>query len=346
MRVFLIAVLVVALLAGGLLYLPDRSGPKEEDQELSIASVTAWNMVPREFQSRVNALGTLRAWESVDITPSVAETIVELHFHDGEAVNKQRRLVTLQQDEEQAGLREGQEMLKEQQREVARLENLARNNQVALTELDQRKTLVEIARIRIERTRAGIEDRTIRAPFAGVLGLRQVSVGALIKPGEVITTLDDISRMRLDFSVPATYLRFLELGQSIAAHSTAYEQTFEGVLTAIGSRVDPATRTVIGRASLDNPLGLLKPGLLMQVVLKGEQRQTLLAPEESLVSRSTTHYVWRIRGDTAERVVVEIGGRKPGWVEIVSGLEAGDKIVRDGVSHLRGNSASIAIVES
>ena len=310
--------------------------------------VTAYTLEVQPFQSRVHALGTLRAWESVVITASVTETVAELHFDDGEYVEKGRLLATLQQHEERAALREQQEFLSEQEREVNRLINLARQNQVAQTELDQRRTMAAIARSRIEQQTAQIEDRTITAPFAGVLGLREVSPGALVNPGDTITTLDDVSRMRLDFTVPARFLRFLQPGQQVEGTTAAYVQAFTGELAAVDSRVDPVNRSITARATFDNADGILKPGLLMQVTVLGDRRMALLIPEESLLSRASEHFVWQLdrENTSAQRVSVEIGDRRPGWVEVVEGLAPGDRIVRDGVGRLRGNSSLVRVLES
>ncbi len=343
MRSLVIFLLLAALAGGGVWLVRDEQKSTGQVRGPSTVTVTAWKVAAEPFQSRVNALGTLRAWESVVITSSVSETVAALYFEDGENVRKGKLLVTLKQDEEQASLREQQEFLREQERELVRLENLARSNQVAQTELDQRRTLAAIARNRIEQEKARIEDRNITAPFDGVLGLRQVSPGALVAPGDAITTLDDISRMRLDFTVPALFLAFLKVGQGIEATTPAYVDSFSGELTAVDSRVDPINRSITARATFDNPEGRLKPGLLMTVVVLGDTRETLMAPEESLVSRASEHFVWRIEADIAQRTQVEIGDRRPGWVEISSGLDAGDRIVRDGVSRLRGNSAKVVV---
>ena len=267
MRLFLTLLLLLAI--GAAYYLLQAEAVTSGTEPgPSAVPVTVWEIQPQTFQSRVNALGTLRAWESVTITSSVSEIVVKLHFEDGEFVEQGKLLVNLQQDEERYSLAQQQDVLAEQEREVARLENLARSNQVAQTELDQRRTLVAIAHNRIAQEKARIEDRNISAPFAGVLGLRQISAGALVVPGQTITTLDDVSRMRLDFTVPARFLRFLEPGQIIEAKSAAYVESFTGVLAAVDSRVDPVNRSITARASFDNTDGLLKPGLLMQVVVE------------------------------------------------------------------------------
>ncbi|MCZ6832013.1 MAG: efflux RND transporter periplasmic adaptor subunit [Gammaproteobacteria bacterium] len=340
--------LLVALILGALgIFLLRENDPADAAARPARppVPVTVFQLEPSAFQSRINALGSLRAWESVDITSSVAETVVSLFFEDGDRVERGQLLVTLRQDEEQASLREQEEVLAEQEREVARLEDLASRNQVALTELDQRRTLVAIARNKIAQMKARIEDRNINAPFSGQLGLRQVSPGALVAPGQVITTLDDNTRMRLDFTVPAVSLQFLQVGQRIEANSAAYDRSFTGTVSAIDSRVDPVSRSLTARASFPNQAGLLKPGLLMTVVLLAQERVSLLVPEEALISRASEHFVWRLDEDRAQRVPVTIGGRKPGWVEITEGLAAGDQVVRDGVARLRGTEATIRRVE-
>jgi membrane fusion protein (multidrug efflux system) len=342
----ILLVIVLLLAASGVWYVQNQgSTALDELEERPASPVSVYQLEPRSFQSQVNALGTLRAWESVDVTASVAERIVALHFEDGQLVEKGDLLVTLMQDEEEASYREQREVLREQEREVARLENLASKNQVAQTELDQRRTMAAIARNKIEQMKARIDDRTISAPFAGVLGLRRVSPGALATPGQVIVTLDDQSRMRLDFTVPATALGYLQIGQQVEATTPAFARSFTGELSAIDSRVDPVNRSITARATFSNEEGLLKPGLLMSVVLVGKHRSSLLVPEESLVSRGSEHFVWRLTDDMAQRVLIEIGGRRPGWVEVTQGLSDGDRIVRDGVVRLRGNEAYVKPVE-
>ncbi len=319
------------------------SGP---DRQRPPAVVTTWELTRGEFTDEVSALGSLRAWESVVITASVAETVTEVHFLDGERVEKGDILITLRQDEEQAALREQQENLADAEREVARLENLAKRNQVAQTELDSVRTRAAIARHKISEMRARIADRNITAPFAGQLGLREVSPGALVTPGQQITTLDDKTRMRMDFAFSTSFIAFVEPAQLITAHTPAYDRSFTGTVSAVDSRVDTVSRSVTARAILPNDEGLLKPGMLMEVRLLGGKRSALLLPEESLQSRAANHFVWKMDGDTARRTEVSIGARRPGWVEVVSGLSAGDQVVRDGVSKLRGTEATVRVVAS
>lgn len=310
--------------------------------------VTAYTVVAQPFNDEVQALGTLRAWESVDITASVSQIIESLEFGDGQQVEQGTLLALLRQSAEQASRRELQATLTDAEREVRRLENLARQNQVAQNELDRARTLVAVTRHRIEEVESRIADRTIVAPFAGTLGLRQVSEGALVTAGQRLTTLDDLSRMRLDFTIPEQDLGFLRVGQTVAAQTPAFTEAYTGTVTALDSRVDPVARSITARAELVNPEQRLRPGMLMEVVISGPERQALLVPEESLQSRSTQHFVWRLdaAAEQAVRSEVIIGGRLPGWVEIVAGLEAGDQVVRDGVGRLSGESAGVRLVEN
>jgi membrane fusion protein, multidrug efflux system len=347
MKYLLWGLAVAGLVAVGLWKMVMEDVPVGRDNPRAVAvPVSAYTATLQSFQDETSALGTLKAWESVDISASVSQIVTAITFEDGQHVTRGTVLATLKQGAEQASLREQQAALLDARREVQRLENLARQNQVAQNELDKSRTAATIIQYRIEEIEARLTDHTITAPFSGMLGLRLVSEGALVSPGQRLTTLDDLSRMRLDFSVPATRLGSLALGQSVSAKSPAFSRSFSGEITAIDSRIDPVSRAVLVRATLQNPDMLLRPGLLMEVVVKSGARQALLVPEESLQSRSSQHFLWLIEDDTARRIKVEIGGRQPGWVEIRAGLETGSVIVRDGVHVLRGDKPAVNVVES
>lgn len=343
---FAVAILVLA--AGGYLFwLQSVGGPDSAEQkERQTAPVTVVEVSRQSFRDRIPALGTLQAWESIDISSSVSQIIESLNFEDGERVEKGRVLATLRQDAERAALRELRARLDDARREVRRLENLARKNQVAQTELDTAETEVQVLQHQISEVQARIADRTIVAPFSGVLGLREVSEGALVAAGERLTTLDDISRMRLQFTVPARYLAALTPGMAVIARSTAWSDEFVGELTAVGSRVDPVARAITARAVIPNDDGRLRPGLLMELELAGEERDVIMVPEESLQSRAERHFVWVVEGDRAQRTEVSIVDRVPGWVVVGSGVEVGQSIVRDGVVRLSGNEMAVRVVQS
>jgi len=222
---------------------------------------------------------------------------------------------------------------------VRRIESLVATRALPRNQLDERRTLAEIATQRVAAAAAAVADREIRAPFAGVLGLRSVSPGALVTPQDVVTTLDDIAHLRLDFPVPALRISELEVDSEVRASTPALaEHEFRGRVIGIDSRVNPVDRSVVVRARLDNEQLLLKPGMLLNVDLQRGSREALVVPEEALVHYQREHFVLRVDpadGNRLERRRVEIGLREPGLAEIRSGLAAGDLIVVEGLAAAR-----------
>jgi len=191
---------------------------------------------------------------------------------------------------------------------------------------------------RVAGARSQLNDTIIRAPFAGRVGLRQISVGSLVSPGAVITTLDDTSVIKLDFSVPEVFLATLNEGMQITARTTAYATTFKGVVSSIDSRLDPVSRAIIVRARIENRDGRLKPGMLMTVRLMRAEAPALMIPEQALVPESDRAFVFAVRDSKAMRMEVKTGRRRPGEVEILNGLSDGDVIVVEGTQKIRDGS--------
>jgi membrane fusion protein (multidrug efflux system) len=283
---------------------------------------------------RVEALGTLRANESVNLTASVTETVTAIHFDDGDTVPAGKILVEMTSAEEHALLEEANALVGEARSQLQRVQSLATQGTASRSLLDERRREWETARARLTAIESRLADRLVRAPFAGVLGLRNISVGALVEPGDLITTLDDIEPMKLEFPVPSTYLGTLRTGLAITARAPAYgEREFSGKVTSIDSRVDPVTRSILVRAVLPNPDRALKPGLLMQVELLKNPRDALVIPETALVPLGQVQYVLVVdetRDNLVERRQVQTGARRPGEVEIVTGLQAGEKVITHG----------------
>jgi membrane fusion protein (multidrug efflux system) len=226
------------------------------------------------FSEHIEALGTTAANESVVVTADVTGRITKINFEDGGTVNKGTVLVLLDDEEERASLAAAQANLTTQQAQYNRLLDLARQKSAAQTTVEAQENILKTAEAELEIARARLGDRRIEAPFAGQVGIRRVSPGALVSPGAEIVTLDDLRLIKLDFSVPETFLSLLRQGLDIEAQSIAYpDKLFRGKVTAIGSRVDPVTRTVIVRAELPNAVGLLRPGMLMTVdLIKNQTR--------------------------------------------------------------------------
>jgi len=238
----------------------------------------------------------------------------------------------------------------EAKRQYDRMRSLFTRGAVAKSLLDEEQREFDTAKARLQAIEARLSDRLITAPFSGVVGLRNISVGALIEPGDVITTLDDDSLMKLDFKVPAVFLASLRQGVAIEARSSAFpDRVFSGEISSIDSRIDPITRTIAVRAVLPNQDKHLKPGLLMQVTLLKNQRTVPVIPEEALIPVGKDNYVLVVAPDAespvAQRRQVRIGQRRTGEVEIVEGLDAGEYVVTHGTIRARSGEPVTIMTE-
>ncbi len=293
-----------------------------------------------QLYDRVEVLGTLRANESVDITATITDTVTAIHFEDGQRVSGGDILVEMTSKEEHAQLEEELSTISEAEKQYNRLPPLIESGAVSKSLLDQRERELSTAQARLRAIESRLQDRLILAPFSGVVGLKNISVGALVEPGDVITTLDDDSIMKLDFNVPAIHLASLERGIPIKARSSAYVgREFEGTVISIGSRVDSVTRSITVRALIDNQERLLKPGLLMTAELLKNKRDAIVILEEALIPSGKTNFVLVVDSSLsplkAARREVQIGMRRFGAVEIVQGLKDGELVVTHGAMNVR-----------
>lgn len=301
------------------------------------------------IEDRIEALGTLRANESVELTASVTEIVAAISFDDGDRVKAGQVLVEMTSGEEHAQFEEARVTVDEAKRQYRRIKSLRAQQSASESQLDEQRRVWEASRARLTAIESRLADRLIRAPFGGIVGLRNVSVGALVTPGDLITTLDDDSVMKLDFPVPAVYLGIIRTDMPVKAITRTWQgRVFEGSVKSIDSRVDPVTRTVIVRALLSNPDHALRPGMLMSVELFSAQRQAIVLPEECLVAQGQEHFVFVVSADdnTVQRRQVRIGTRRPGQVEIIEGLTVGELVITDGTLKVRpGSQVSIRAVD-
>ncbi|MGO4263498.1 efflux RND transporter periplasmic adaptor subunit [Lysobacter sp. TAB13] len=302
--------------------------------------VTAEQVHLRPWNDTVQALGNVKARESITVTAKVSEIVQGVHFDSGDHVAAGASLITLSGRAQLAALAQAEATAKEADQLLKRQTELAAQQLIARSSLDTQRATRDATRARVEQMKADIGDREVRAPFAGVLGIRQVSPGSLVTPGTPIATLDDTERVYIDFPVPETLLARIAKGQSVSGTSAAYPgKRFEGEVSTIDARIDPATRAVTVRGDFPNTDHLLRPGMLVQVTLLQPERQALLIPEISVVQVGTDSYVFRLKPDnTVERADVEVGTRREGLAEIVEGLKVGDKVVVDGTGKLRVGS--------
>jgi membrane fusion protein, multidrug efflux system len=265
--------------------------------------------------------------------------VESLHFQDGQVVPKGEVLLTLHSDEERARLLEARALLQEQIREVRRIEEMVARKLLPQSQLDERITQRAVAAARVQVAESAVADRIVRAPFAGVLGLRSISPGALVGPGDVITTLDTIATLRLDFPVPSVEIASLRVAMPLTARTPALpNREFRAEVASIDSRVNAVDRSVTVRARLDNADMQLRPGLLLNVALVSAARSALVIPEQAIIQYQRQHYVFLVNhrdGDRLERRDIHIGLRMPGSVEVVRGLAEGDLVVTEGATSAR-----------
>lgn len=302
--------------------------------------VTTVQVRLQPWSDTVQALGNVKARESVTITAKVSETVQRVHFDSGDVVAAGAPLVTLSGQSQQAALAEAQAAANEAESLYRRQSALVAQQLIARAALDSQRATRDAARARVAQMRAEIGDRTIRAPFAGVLGLRQVSPGALVTPGTAIATLDDTARVFVDFPVPEAMLAQVAAGQSLGATSPAYPgRSFDGLVSTVDARVDANTRALTVRGDFANADRALRPGMLLQLTLSRPQRPALLVPEIAVVQVGNSAFVYRVKPDASvERADVRIGTRRDGLAEVIEGLRAGDRIVVDGTGKLRPGS--------
>jgi membrane fusion protein (multidrug efflux system) len=298
--------------------------------------VVIGSAVEREFADKIEALGTARANESVVVSAQVTETVSRVAFEDGQRVEAGDVLVELTSREESAQLREARANYEEAVRQYERAVELRRDGTVSQAQLDAQTTQRDAAGARLAELGARLRDRLIRAPFSGVLGMRTVSPGTLVQPGDAITTLDDIDLIKVDFSVPERFLSVIEPGLVVESTTSAYpDRRFEGKVRAVDTRLDTETRSVQVLAELPNPDHALRPGMLLAIELTANRRRSVSVPEESIVPLGEKSFVFVVDEEQrAQRVELRTGRRIAGYVEVLSGLEAGTPVVVEGGSML------------
>ncbi|MFT4937898.1 MAG: membrane fusion protein (multidrug efflux system) [Paraglaciecola sp.] len=332
--------LVAVIVTVGLLvylYMPKEIAQRERRQD--ITPVVLYQVQMAEFEVVVEALGTAKANESVLLTAQQTDIVQSIEFDDGENVKQGQLLLKLNDREELARLNELDINLQEAKRQLKRITNLAKESAASEQLLDEQQAKVKAITAQMEVAKAQLAELELRAPFAGKLGIRQVSMGSLVRPGDLITTLDDLHVVKVDFNIAELHLTSVAKGQQVRARSIAYPgEEFVGKITTIDSRVNPITRSIQIRASIDNQDGKLRPGMLMQIDLQKQMLNTLVLPEAALLPIEDKQYVYVVVDGKASFIEVVVGRRKPGIVQIVSGLQAGDQVVVEGALKLRDGS--------
>lgn len=289
------------------------------------------------FPLSAEALGNAHANEAIDVRAEITAAVTAIKFEEGQWVEKGSVLVELENASQLAAVASARATLVESTSQLKRSEELFKTNVVAASQLEQLKAKQEADQASVNAAQSRLVQTVIRAPFSGRLGLRRVSMGSIVDTSTVITTLDDTSRIKLDFEVPEVFVARLQPGLLVTARSAAWpDQTFNGEVTSVDTRINPVTRTISVRALLPNEDGKLRPGMFLTVALLREDVMALMVPEEAIVPERSKQFVYTV--DAANAVglrEVQTGRRRPGEVEIISGLTAGERVITEGTQKVR-----------
>ncbi|MDP3173913.1 MAG: efflux RND transporter periplasmic adaptor subunit, partial [Phenylobacterium sp.] len=275
-----LAILLVMVVVGGLKMATRPSGPGQAAAGAPAgkggpggrggmaAQVSATTVTERTFVEAIDVLGVAKGRQSVTLSAAATQLVQKVNFTDGQSVGRGAVLVELKDSEQDAGLEQARAKLVQAQRAYDRWKALSAKGFAAKASVDQYEADYQSAVADVRAAEARRNDRMIRAPFAGVVGLSDIAPGALVNPGAVIATLDDLSAVRVDFEVPERYVASLRDGQPIVAHADAYpDQAIAGRIAKLDTRVDPNTHAITARAEFPNPGGRLRPGMLMRVAI-------------------------------------------------------------------------------
>jgi membrane fusion protein (multidrug efflux system) len=299
-------------------------------------SVVAEKVTPQPYVDRFTALGTANSNESIEVTARISSVVERIAFDEGQEVKAGDLLVELDNDEITADLAVSQAALQKVASQFARREQLAETRVISEAELEELAAEVAMAKAEVRAAEARLRNSVIRAPFAGTVGLRRVSLGDLVGPEDVITTLDDTATIKLEFTVPETYLDAMRPGMPIGATTSVYpEKVFAGIVAHIDTRIDPVTRAVRVIAEMPNPERIIRPGMFLTIAVERDRDSVLLVPEEALMPRQGRQYVYVVEDGKAVEREVALGVRAPGLAEIREGLDSGALVITEGAQKVR-----------
>jgi membrane fusion protein (multidrug efflux system) len=300
--------------------------------EMPPTQVETVHVAPSSLANQFETVGSLRAQESAVIRPEIDGKITAINFTEGQHVAAGSQLFSLDAALAQADLNEANANLENSRRANARAGELAGKQLIARSDLDKTKADLGVDQARAASARTRLDKSQIRAPFDGVVGLREVSVGDYVKAGDALVDLVRMDPVEVDLRAPEVVLSSLALGQKINLGVDSYPgQMFNGTIVAIAPTVDLGGRSVLLRARLANSDGKLRPGMSARVqIVLGTNPNALMVPEQAIWPNGDEKMVYVVKDGVAKLVPVTLGVRQPGLVEIVTGLKAGDEVVTAG----------------
>jgi len=353
-----VAVLGIAGLSGAAWWYQNKPGPaasagQSKSAAGAIPAVEAGKVLVATLVDDAQAVGTLRSRRSVVLRPEVSGRVTRLNFTDGQRVRQGQALVQFDDQLPQALVQQAEAELSIAEANQKRNQELVAKNFISQRSLDESAASLQVAQAKLSLARATAARLKIVAPFDGIVGIRQVHAGDYLKDGADIVNIEDIDAVFVDFSLPERFQHKLRRGQTALVDIDALPgQQFAAIVQAINPLIDADGRAVAVRACIDNRQLQLRPGMFARVsTLFGQRDQALLIPEEALVPQGERLFVIRlVSGEKAqtwktERVAVQIGIRRPGMVEITTGLQAGDTVVTAGHQRVQRDGMSVRVVD-
>nr|WP_246484289.1 efflux RND transporter periplasmic adaptor subunit [Marivibrio halodurans] len=309
-----------------------------------IAVVTALAET-REIEILLEAVGSTRARRSVAITPAAAGRVTEFHLVPGAPVKSGDMLLKLDDGIERADVAEAAARVRDAEGKLARAQALRRSNTVAEATVEQLTAELAIAKAQLERAERRLRDRTVFAPFDGIVGFTDIEIGARVEVGDHVTVLDDLSAIEVEFSLPERWFGRIQPGKTVRARAAAFtEREFTGRVETLDSRIDPISRAFKVRAVIGNEDSALPVGMFMHLSVMVERRDALTIPEEAVVfDGSRAHAFVAVEaedgGPRAAQRHLDLGQRAFGFVEVLDGVSKGERVIVRGVQKARDGAA-------
>ena len=337
---FAITIVLAAALGAGWLWLAggqEAAGSKEKKPRRGGATlVMVENLALATDRTVIRAVGTGTAQNSAAIHPSASGEVVAVGFRAEQRVEKGHVLLRLDDDHQRLAVRLAEVSLRKARRDAARVEKLAKSGHASRISLDTARTELESARVRHAQAKAELDDRVVVAPFSGVIGLTDISIGDRVDDETMIATLDERSTLLVDFNLPEDFAARLRVGGTVSVRpSTDPDRTISGTIAAMGSRIDEASRTLRIRAEIPNPDGRIRPGTSFTVEIAFTGRAYPNVREVAVLWSRDGAYLWRAKNGKAEKVFVKLVSRDKGRILVDGDLKPGDQVVVEGVQGLR-----------
>lgn len=352
---FVIAAILLILVVGGLvgfnLFRDKAIQDFFANMPRPTVVVSATNVKNVTWEPTIPAIGTVKAINGVDLSVESAGIVKEILFKANDHVNKGDVLVQLEDEIQRAELEAARTQAELDQQSLSRARELAQRGVGSQSALDAASASAQTSAEAVNKAQAALNQRQIRAPFSGTIGIPRIELGQYLQPGTVVATLQDLGTMHVDFTVPEQQFALLELGQTVRIGITDDDMPFAGKIVGIDPKIDPSTRLVSVRAEIENPDNKLNPGQFVRVRVELPSEENILAvPQTAVVTSLFGDYVFRLdpvdasapdspeKLYTASQVFVQIGRREKGVIEIVSGLKDGDLVVDSGQNKLSHGS--------